>query len=129
MPLNEVELRKPGFREGYALMMADGQRWHIPKPRIRVKLLERENESSILQRPAFGDAYEQSIDILFGVEEATNWKRLETRFKLMAALLRENYELTPQNVSELLILEVDDEKSDERWEEVEDALLGIQPKI
>ena len=44
MPLDEKSLRKPGFSEGHQVILADGQEWTLPKPRIRFKPQNRRRQ-------------------------------------------------------------------------------------
>lgn len=129
MPLNEVELRKTEFREGIAVLMADGQRWHIRKPKIRIGFTEIAGESDVKRTISFGQAYDHYINTIYGGEDVDGYEKLKAEFAVLAALLRENYELTSEQLSELIAMDIGDEASEDRWNEIRNALTGIAPKL
>ena len=53
---------------------------------------------------------------------------MRVKFEMAVRLLSANYELKPEDFSELIVLEPDDPISDERWEQLMRAIMGIAPK-
>ena len=126
--LDEKALRRPGFSEGYKVVLADGQEWTLPKPRIRFKPRIVEGRVEIGGGPCFGPEFDDRLDILFGITEAEPAERLRVKFEVAVRLLAANYNLTPANFAELIVLEPGDSASDERWEQLSNAIMGIAPK-
>ena len=126
--LDEKALRKPGFSDGHRVVLADGQEWTLPKPRIRFKPRVVDGRVEIGGGPSFGPEFDDKLDILFGVAEAEPAERLRVKFEVAVRLLATNYDLTPANYADLIVLEPGDPASDERWEQLCDAIMGIAPK-
>jgi hypothetical protein len=126
--LDERALRKPGFSEGYKVTMADGQDWTLPKPRIRFKPRIVDGRVEIGGGPSFGPEFDDKLDILFGVSDADPSERLRVKFEVAVCLLAANYDLEPDAFAELIVLEPGDAASDERWEQLSNAIMGIAPK-
>jgi hypothetical protein len=126
--LDEKALRKPGFRDGPKVTLADGQEWVFPKPRIRFKPRIVDGRVEIGGGPSFGPEFDLKLDVLFGVAQADPAERLRVKFEVAVRLLAANYDLKPDDFAELLVLEPGDPASDERWEELSRAIMGITPK-
>ena len=93
MLLDEKSLRKPGFSEGLKVILADGQEWTLPKPRIRFKPRIVDGKVEIGGGPSFGPEFDDKLDILFGVAEADPAERLRVKFEVAVRLLAANYDL------------------------------------
>jgi hypothetical protein len=128
MSLDERSLRKPGFSEGLAVTLADGQEWVLPKPRIRFKPKIVDGQVEIIGGCSFGPEFDDKLDILFGVTEADPAERLRVKFEVAVRLLATNYNLEPDNFAELIVLEPGDPVSDDRWDQLCNAIMGIAPK-
>jgi len=128
MALDERALRKPGFTEGYAVALADGQEWSFPRARIRFKPVVTDGRVEVGGGPSFGPEYDRQLDVLFGVADVEPIERLRVQFEMAVRLLRVNYALADDDLAELLALEVEDEASEARWEQITEALMGIAPK-
>ena len=128
MPLDEIALRKPGYSEGIKVTMADGQQWTIPKPRIRFKPRIVDGKVEIGGGPSFGPEFDDKLDILLGVAEADPAERLRVKFEVAVRLLATNYNLEPENFADLIVLEPGDPASDDRWDQLCNAIMGIAPK-
>ena len=128
MPLDEKSLRKPEFSAGVKVTLADGQDWTLPKPRIRFMPRIIDGKVEIGGGPSFGPEFDDKLDILFGVSEADPCERLRVKFEVAVRLLAANYDLKPEDFAELIVLEPADPASDERWEQLCDAMMGIAPK-
>jgi hypothetical protein len=50
------------------------------------------------------------------------------RMTAAATLLLANYELTDEELGSLLVWETDDRAADERWDRIDEAILGVVPK-
>ena len=129
MPLDELALRKPGFSPGYQVTLADGQDWTFPKPRIRFRpKIGTDGRVEVGGGPSFGPEFDGSLDVLFGVTEAEPFERLRVKFEVAVRLLSANYDLTPDQVGDLLVMEPGEPASDQRWEELTRITMGIAPK-
>jgi hypothetical protein len=128
MSLDEKSLRTPGFTEGVKVTLADGQEWTLPKPRIRFKPRIVDGRVEIGGGPSFGPEFDDKLDILFGITQADPAERLRVKFEVAVRLLATNYNLEPDNFAELIELEPGDPVSDERWEQLCNAIMGIAPK-
>ena len=53
---------------------------------------------------------------------------MRVKFEIAVRLLATNYNLEPDNFAELIVLEPGDPVSDERWEQLSNAIMGIAPK-
>jgi hypothetical protein len=127
--LNEQSLRKPTFTQGNSVRLADGQEWTFPKPRLRFKpTVSADGKVEIGGGPSFGPEFDDKLDILFGVTEADPAERLRVKFEVAVRLLSANYDLRPEDFSELIVLEPGDPDSDARWEQLSHAIMGIAPK-
>ncbi len=128
MMRDERALRRPGFSEGHPVTLADGQEWTLPKPRIRFKPKVVDGRVEVGGGPSFGPEYDTQLDILFGVADVEPVEQLRVKFEMAVRLLSANYDLTPEDFAELIVLEPDDPASDDRWEQLTRAIMGIGPK-
>jgi hypothetical protein len=127
MPLDEFRLRKPEFSAGVRVVLADGQEWTFPKPKLRFTPKVVGGHVEIAGGPSFGPEFDDKLDVLFGVTDADPTERLRIKFELAVRLLAANYNLEPEHFAELIVLEPGDPAS-ERWERLCDAIMGIAPK-
>jgi hypothetical protein len=125
---DEAALRKPGFSEGYKVILADSQEWTLPKPKIRFKPKVVDGKVEVAGGPSFGPEFDAQLDILFGVVDVEPIERLRVKFEMAVRLLSANYDLKPEDFGELIVLEPDDAASDKRWEQLTRAIMGIAPK-
>lgn len=126
--IDEVARRKPEFEAGTQITLADGQQWWIPKPKFRFKPKFVDGKIEIGGGATFGPEHEAEVEIVFGVVDVPGDEFIRARFALTIGLLRANYELADDELSELLIWEINDAASDARWEGIRDALQGVAPK-
>jgi hypothetical protein len=126
--LDEKALRRSGFSAGYPVILADGQEWTLPKPRIRFKPHVVDGRIEIGGGPSFGPEFDEKLDILFGVVEVDPAERLRVKFEVAVRLLAANYDLSLDQFAELIVLEPGDPASEERWEQLCNAIMGIAPK-
>lgn len=128
MMLDEKARRKPEFVEGYSITLADGQTWYMPKPRFRFKPKFVEGKVEIAAGATFGPESDAEVDVLYGVVDVEGSEFLRVKLALAVRLLRANYDLTDDDLIDLLVLEPGDPASDARWEGISNALMGIAPK-
>jgi hypothetical protein len=126
--LDEKSLRKSSFTEGHKLVLADGQEWTFPKPRIRFTPKIVDGRVEIGGGPTFGPEYDDRLDILFGAVEVDRAEQVRVKFEMAVRLISANYDLKPEDYAELIVLEPGDPVSDERWDQLDDVLLGNAPK-
>jgi len=126
--LDEKALRKSTFSEGYRVTLADGQSYCLPKPKIRFKPRVVDGKVEVAGGPSFGPEFDEQLDVLFGVVDVPPIERLRVKFEMAVRLLSANYDLKPEDFGELIVLEPDDQASDERWEQLTRAIMGIAPK-
>lgn len=97
----EADLRRPDFRGGEAVTMADGQDWFLPRPIITITATE--DSIGFAQRADLGDDFDALIAEL---EDAATDRALFAAFcKIAAYLLRVNYDLPPGAVGRLVRFE------------------------
>lgn len=128
--LDEQALRKPGFVEGEAIVLWDGQTWHFPKP-IVLGFFPRPSadgpgQFDLAAKFDLGDDYEALIDRY--VTESTF-----TGLIAMAwSLLSRNYDLKPEDLGGLLfrVLKEDPrfEENEAMFDRVRDVCMGRAPK-
>ncbi len=128
MFLDEKALRKPEFSEGISLTLADGQEWVLPKPRLRFKPRIVNGKVEIGGGSSFGPEFDDKFDVLFGIVDADPAERLRVKFEVAVRLLATNYHLQPDDFARLIILEPGEPESEERWDQLCDAIMGIAPK-
>jgi len=130
IPLDELALRKPGFSEGHKVTLADGHEWTFPKPRIRFRpKIGLDGRVEVGGGPSFGPEYDEQLDVMFGVrDEIDPIERLRVKFEVAVRLLSANYNLTTDQLGDLLELEPGNEASDQRWDELTRVIMGVAPK-
>jgi hypothetical protein len=127
--LDERSLRKPSFSAGYPVVLADGQAWTFPKPRIRFRpRIGSDGRVEVGGGAGFGPEFDASIDVLYGVVETDGIEQLRVTLEMAVRLLRSNYDLTNDDVATLIVYEPNDPEAMERWGELERVLIGISPK-
>jgi len=125
---DERALRRPSFSEGYAVELADGQRWVFPAVRIRMEPDEAEDGSiEVRYRKVYAADIQAELDVLLGVADSTDMEYRETEMKLAARMLRCNYDLPKGAIPELLGYYADDRSGQERWGKIIGAILGRDP--
>jgi hypothetical protein len=126
--LDEKSLRKPTFTEGHWTELSDGQKYSFPKPRIKFRPKFVDGKVEIGGGATFGPEYDANLDILLGAVQVDGAERLRVKFEVAARLLRANYDLTDEQVSDLLEFDIDDEVSSGRYDRWSDIIMGITPK-
>jgi len=128
--LDEKALRKSGFTEGHSIVLADGQAWTFPLPRLRLRPRIVGGQVEIAGERIFGPEFDSKLDVLFGSsdDESDGWARLGVQFEVVTRLLMSNYSLAEADVGDLLVMEPGDPASDERWRQINELVLGASPK-
>ena len=137
--LDEIALRKPeSFVEGHRVPLEDGKRWSIRRPRIRLRPVWGKPETvnvngkdmtfdvSIKHEVSYGPDFKEFTDLLFS-DETNEYALLRAQFGLLVGLLRENYELTDDDIATLVAVTPGDPDSDARWSEIRRAIAGLPP--
>jgi hypothetical protein len=129
MPMDETALRKPGFRDGPKVKLADDQEWTFPRPSFRVFPADGPDGQIVTGwRPTYGSAYDRLLEVFLGAARVTTDELFDMRFKAACDLLRRNYDLTTDQLAELLVYEEDDPASEARWGDIDGILVGSPPK-
>ena len=85
----------PDLARGARCVLADGQEWTFPTPRIRLKPRIVDGKVEIGGGPHSAPNLTIQLDILFGVTEADPAERLRVKFEVAVRLLAANYDLSP----------------------------------
>jgi hypothetical protein len=126
--LDEKTLRKPGFRDGPQVKLADSQEWTFPRPRFRIFPVDDPNGQVVPgYRPTYGGAFDRMLEVFFGAADCTTGELFEMRFKAAGELLRRNYELSTADLATLLFYEEDAPESEARWKDIDSILVGSSP--
>ncbi len=126
--LSERELRRPAFSEGTWVELGDGQRWCIPKAKIRFKPRLVDGKIELGGGPTFGPEFDETLDVLFGVTEADDAEIVRAKFEIACKLMLANYDIAFADLAELVAWEPDDPVSHERWRSMAAAIMGLPPK-
>jgi hypothetical protein len=127
--LDEKALRKPAFRDGPQVKLADDQFWTFPRPNFRVFPADGpDGQVTTAWRPTYGSAYDRLLGVFLGADEVTTGELFEMRFRAASDLLRRNYDLATEHLAELLVFEEGDPASEARWTEIDGILVGSPQK-
>lgn len=128
--LDEPALRRPEFREGPKIKLADGQDWAFPEPRIQLFPVRnpKTGEIEVGGGPSWGDNYRDWLDAYVNTGEDEIYDRISLQFRMASDLLLKNYTLSDQDLGRLLVIDVGSEESSQRWSEIISVLLGNLPK-
>jgi hypothetical protein len=128
--IDEKARRKPGFTPGVGVVLADGQEWTFALPRLRVTPGRRVDGSGFhaeLGRVGLAD-YPRWAAIIAGDDPVPNREYWDIRVAAGATLLLANYDLSDDELASLLVWVSADPASEERWDRIDDAILGVVPK-
>jgi hypothetical protein len=126
--IDEKARRTPRFTEGPQVVLGDGQMWRFPALRLRLSPARAEGDRFRVSANRTGlPRYEEWVAAITSqtVPARDYW---DARMDAAASLLRLNYELTDEELAELLVWEPDDPAADERWDQIDAAILGTPPK-
>ncbi len=137
----EAERRKPEWVEGVWIKLCDDQEWCLPKPvvfrpatrfRRRITASPDANGAATLGMPLPIDSH-PFFAIIARLLIAEDMEFLNALLNAGAVLLRHNYELTDDEIADLLCFEHDaewnqTEANGEMWASIRDVATGAGPK-
>lgn len=134
--LDEQALRRPGFKEGTPVVLADGQAWHLRRPVVRFVPSDSDVGFRACLSLARGDGYDalltawQSAAEAAREDESASARAVAAELALGRAVLTANYDLTTEQLAELLQFgfDPDDEEAFRIRSEVLAAATGDDPK-
>ena len=125
--LDEAALRRPTFRGGEPVILADGQTYFFPKP--NVDLRPRFSAGRISSTIPATDLGPDFNDALMAIDEPTEEQAaspyLDRMFQVAAAGLLVNYKLTDDDLTRLLVYRHQDELNVELWNAILGTARGI----
>jgi hypothetical protein len=128
LQINEKDRRRPTFTEGSAVQLADGQLWTFPKAKVQFRPRIVDGHAEVMGGARFGPEFDEDLDILLGVTEAEPVDRLRSKFQMAVRLLLENYDLSDDEVCNLIVWEPEDPVSSKNWADLSTVLAGNSPK-
>jgi hypothetical protein len=133
-PLNEVSLRRPGFVPGTPIRLADGQVWQFRRPRVRFVPAHHESGLAVFLtglRDGFSGLLDRREEMLKPESESTLAELAEVELELGGRMLLANYDLTTEQLAEVLQFSYERHEDPEGWsirEAVMDVAEGNGPK-
>ena len=127
--LDEVALRKPGFREGYRVKLGDGQEWSFPRPLLHFFPAITDDGDVVLAAQHTHDRrYRELRDELVETDGEDRYNQMRIQVCIAAHLLLANYDLDSRTLRELLPVVEDDAANDEMWGGLIEVILARPPK-
>jgi hypothetical protein len=127
--LDETALRRPVFREGPKVRLADGQEWTFPRPWLRLYPVRGDDgATNVGGGPGYGPGYDDLVDQLIDSAPNDTTGRLALQFAMATHLLEINYQLSDRDLCRLLAIDLADPTCEERWRQINQILLGRPPK-
>jgi hypothetical protein len=124
MPLDEKALRKSNFTPGCPVVLADGQTWELALPVMTWRRSRAASGFAVRLPNEEGHAYQ---DLFESWEKATGDAIMESMLMLGESLLLANYNLTPEQVDEILVFSTSAD-GQRIQKEVMAAAMGRGPK-
>lgn len=104
--LDEAALRRPEFRPGRTLTLADGQEWTLPCPDVSlIPATDPSGAIDIAYQSDFGEEFDRKLDDLDKARSIR--EEAIVLIKLGVDLLRINYDLAPADFPRLLRCRLD----------------------
>jgi hypothetical protein len=103
--LDEQARRRPDFRGGVPVTLADGQEWYLPRP--RKLFVADDSEAGFRLRWDLGDEYGRLFEAARSIATFEDMVRAE--FALAKYLLRLNYDLDAAALGRLLVFDYADD--------------------
>lgn len=125
--LDERAMRSPEWKPGNEVKLADGQTWTVPIPRIRFRP-KFVDGIAIVKADVFGPEIDPLFDIICGIVDVDTMVWLGVRFDVVSRLLRMNYRLSDDELSDLLVMDPDDEVNKLMWEDLTKVAMGESVK-
>ncbi len=96
--LDEMKLRRPDFFGGSAVILGDGQSWHLPRPTCYFAM--DDDEAGVKRHWNLGPEYATIFDRC--MEANDDETMISGELSLASFLLRRNYDLTPAQAGGLI---------------------------
>ena len=127
--IDEVSKRLPTFSEGVPVTLADGRRWHLRRPAIRVEPVMTAGEVTEVRVGLVGvPDYDGLCAVLYGEGGASAVRGWSVRFSIAVILLRGNYALSDSDYESLLSWSEGCPDSAAAWETIVQLLPRHRPK-
>jgi hypothetical protein len=126
LAVTETAMRRPTFEPGIAIKLDDGQEWEFPRPRVKWRMVLREDVRVLAGRTHFGPEFDEMRERLNAAENDGDY--LMASFTVAAWLLRRNYDLTEAEALDLLAYDTEDEANQSAWESIYDVVWARAPK-
>ena len=127
--IDEKTRRRPDFLDGVPVRLADGQAWHLPKPKARFAFAGDGfsvqlscGASTTDEDRAYNAAYEAN-NAAVESDESTFSDVVAAQMRLAAALLRRNYTLSDEEVGGLLVFSYSED--DEPYYTIKETVLSL----
>jgi hypothetical protein len=101
--IDEKSRRKPGFSAGVAVMLADGQEWTFPPPRLRLSPVRSGDGFTVTVNRVGLPDYPRWEAVLCNEAQVPATEYWTVRMTAAATLLLANYELTDEELGALLV--------------------------
>lgn len=131
----ESECRKPGWSDWIAVKLADGQEWNLPRPKVEYLPVFVDDEPTyqgVPGRLSFGVQFERGHSAMEAAGDPA--ERLQALAEVVAGLLLQNYDLTTEQLEDLLPLVVHEDdptkptdESAAMWAALSDAIFLPEP--
>lgn len=127
--LSEIERRKECFTEGNKVVLANGQEWTFPKPRLRfIPHRGVDGKLGLGAVPTFDQEYRTLFTALIEVDKDKDFEVWSLRIQIACHLLLANYDLPDADLAELMPVIFDDESNMEMWANLSPICLSTPPK-
>ena len=133
------QIRTVGFVDGVPIKLVDGQEWIFPKPRLVISPIRDPETGRFVagMRPTLNDEYgkvfQESFDASMKLADSEDdgearFQVMSTRLELATILLRHNYALDDDDVTQLLTIDDQIPESVEAWKAIDQVVMGESQK-
>lgn len=126
MKLDEIGLRKPGFAEGVPIVLADGQAWQFPRPKVEMCPVVRDGKVTLRTATNLGREFDELIEESLHAEGFAD--ELTVLWTVAVSMLRFNYDLADDDFVEILRYRQGDGLSELAIQAIIDVAFGNAPK-
>lgn len=127
--LDEPSLRRPAFRDGYRIELADGQAWTFPAPQLRFfPARAADGRVSIASLYAYDDRYLELREELVAVDRDDAWNAMRLQVEIAGTQLLANYDLSSRDLARLLPVIPDSAENDALWDRLVPVILAQEPR-
>ncbi|WP_165251175.1 hypothetical protein [Paludisphaera soli] len=128
---DEAALRRPEFTEGYKAALGDGREWTFPKAVLRIVPARLADGSfGVKETPPYGDDYQADLRVVLDNADDTPegiYRYVVARMTLAAKLLLRNYDLTDDQLADLLYFDTGG-GTNAMWAAIDRIIVGDAPK-